>query len=48
MAGTRDQTARIVPADDEAAELRPAARRVPQDDVAPHVPPPAGDAAADA
>uniref|UniRef100_Q07PU8 Secretion protein HlyD family protein n=1 Tax=Rhodopseudomonas palustris (strain BisA53) TaxID=316055 RepID=Q07PU8_RHOP5 len=43
MAGTRDQTARIVPADDEAAELRPAARRVPQDDVAPHVPPPAGD-----
>jgi membrane fusion protein (multidrug efflux system) len=43
MAGTRDQSARIVPADDEAAELRPASRRVPQDDVAPHVPPPAGD-----
>jgi membrane fusion protein (multidrug efflux system) len=48
MAGTRDQTARIVPADIDAAELRPqsapASRRVPQDDVAPHhVPPPAGD-----
>jgi membrane fusion protein (multidrug efflux system) len=45
MAGTRDQTARIVPADDNAADPRslPASRRVPQDDVAPHVPPPAGD-----
>ena len=46
MAGTRDQTARIVAADGEAADLRPApaSLRAPQDEATPRpVPPPAGD-----